>query len=41
MQNIKNFSMKWTLKNKTLQQSHHLELLNIKNIYQESFNALR
>jgi hypothetical protein len=35
---IKFFNVKWTLKNKNLQQSHHLKLYVY--IYRESFNAL-
>jgi hypothetical protein len=30
MQKIKFFNVKWTLKNKNLQQSHHLKPLKIK-----------
>ncbi len=33
MQKIKFFNVKWTIKEKKLQQSCHLKLLKIKNIY--------
>ncbi len=33
MQKIKQFNVKWTLKDKNLQQSHHLKLLKKKDIH--------
>ncbi len=39
MQKIKCFNVKWTLKDKKLQQSCHFFKKLIKNIYLESFNA--
>jgi len=39
MQKINIFNVKWTLKDKNLQQSHHLNISKL-NIERESFNAL-
>jgi hypothetical protein len=33
MQKINFLNVKWNLKDKNLQQSHHLKILKIKNIY--------
>jgi hypothetical protein len=33
MQKIKNFNVKWALKDKNFQQAHHFKKLNIKKIY--------
>jgi hypothetical protein len=40
MQNIKFLNVKWIFKNKNLQQSHHLKLLKIKNIYIKKFQCM-
>jgi hypothetical protein len=41
MQKIKSFNVKWTFKDKNLQQPCHLKLLKIIYIYLESFNPLQ